>query len=69
MNKTDIPNSVLFPCQVPIEFLPTVFPTTTLRVSVNTNFVREVPLDLQCLTTIWAIGVVSIRLDILTLEF
>ena len=50
--QTDIPKSVLFPNQVPIELLPTVFLTTTLRVGVRADFVQEVPLDLQCLTLI-----------------
>ena len=37
---------------------------------VRKNFVQEEPLDLQCLTKIWAVVEdVSIHLDILTLEF
>ena len=39
---------------------------------IRTGFVREEPLDLQCLTKIsatYAVEDVSIRLDILTSEF
>ena len=49
-----------------------------LRVGVHTNFVREEPLDLQCLTMICAMDVLEdvsiyiyiyIYMDTLTLEF
>ena len=70
--QTDIPNLVLFHIQVPKELLRTVFPTRGLQVDVRTNFVQAEPVDLQCLTMIWAICVVedvSISLDTLTSEF
>ena len=52
MKKKTFHNSLLFPIQVPIEFLQTVIPTTILQLGVHKFFVREVPLDLQCLTMI-----------------
>ena len=62
------PFAIFFPIGLP----RTVCPTVAQQVGVRTKFVQEVPLDLQCLTTIWAICVVedvSPNLDILTLEF
>ena len=53
--QTGIANSVLFPIQVPLKLLRTVFPTRDRQVDVDTNFVQEEPLDLQCWTMIWAI--------------
>ena len=55
-----------------MEHPQSVFPTTILRMGVRVNFVREEPLDLQCLPMICAIYVMedaSIRLDIVTLNF
>ena len=69
---TDIPNLVLFTIQVPIEPPRIVFPTTVLLRGVHVNFVQEVPRGLRCSPRISAICVVedvSIRLDIVTLEF
>ena len=54
--QTGIPNSALFPIQVPLKHHPTVSPA---QVAVRTNFVQEVPLDLQCLTMILATCVVE----------
>ena len=71
--QTGIPKSALFPIQVPLKLPRTVFLARVQQVDVRIVFVQEEPLDLQCLTTIWAIFVVeedvSIHLDILTLEF
>ena len=70
--QKDIPNSLLFYIQVPIEPPQHFFPTRVLQAGVRTNFVREEPLGLRCLTKVLAICVVedvSINLDILTLEF
>ena len=72
MNKQTFPNSLLLPIQARAELPRTVFPKEVPQVGVRINFVQEVPLDLKCLTMIWAICVVesvSINLDILTLEF
>ena len=66
--QTDIPNSVLFPIQVPVEPLS----TRSRQVGVRTDFVRGQQLGLRCFTKIWAICVVedvSKRLDTLNLEF
>ena len=57
--QKDILNSVLFAIQVRTDFRRIVFPTTMLRVGVHTNFVREEPLDLQCLTMIFAMDVLE----------
>ena len=46
--RTDIPDLVLCPIQTPAELPRTVFPTRRQQVGVRTNFVHEVPLDLQC---------------------
>ena len=59
MNKIDIPNSVHFPIRVSTELPRTASPTRSQQVGVRTNFVQEEQLDLQCLTMIWAIGVVE----------
>ena len=70
--QKDIPNPVRFPIQIPIELPRIVFFTIDEQMGVRTNFVQEIPPDLQCLTMISVICVVvdvSIRLDILTLEF
>ena len=67
--QTDIPYPVLFSIHVPSELPRTAFLTRAQQLGVRTNFVQEEPLDLQCLTTIWAIYVVddvSTYLDILT---
>ena len=71
-DQKDIPNSLLFPIQLPIKLPQIVFLTRGLQVGVRTGFVRELPLGPRCLTIIWAICVaedVSIYLDTLTLEF
>ena len=70
--QRNIPNSVLFPIPVPVEFLRTVFPTRDQQVSVRTHFVQEELLGRHCLTMTLAICVVeyvSKSLDILTSEF
>ena len=56
--QTHIPNSILFPTQVPIELFQTVFATRGLQVGVRTGFVREELLDLQYLFMILAICVI-----------
>ena len=69
--QIDIPNSVLLLIEVPTELSQTVFPTVGQQEGVRTNFVQEVPRDLQGLTISVAIHVVedlSIKMDILTLE-
>ena len=66
-DQIDIPSSILFPIQAPIEPLRTVAPSSDQQVGVRKKFVREVPQDLHCLTRISAICVVenvSIHLDI-----
>ena len=71
-DKIDIPNSLLFPVQVPKELPQTVLPTIIRQVGDHAEFVQEEPVDLQCLTKILATCVVedvSTYLDILTLEF
>ena len=71
MNKIYIPNSALFSYPGPSRtFSKLSFHTRGHQVYVRINFVQEEPLDLQCLTMIWAICVaedVSINLDIPTL--
>ena len=70
--QTVIPSSELFPIQVPKTLFQIVFPTVIRQVGDRTDFVQEEPLDLQCLTMIWATCVVedvSIHLDILTSDF
>ena len=65
--QTDIPNSVLFPIQVPIELPRIVSSIGAPQVGVRTNFVQKEPLDLQCRSMILVIYVVedvSIYLDI-----
>ena len=72
MNEKTFPIRYFFSFQVPVEFLETVFSPTILLIGDRTNFVQEEPLDLQFFLMILAICVVedvSIRLDILTLEF
>ena len=48
--QTDIPHSILFPKQVPINLPRTVF-LTLVHQMVCTDFCREEPLDLRCLTS------------------
>ena len=70
--QTDILNLVLFPVQVPTEHPRIVFSIIIMQVGDHTDFVREVPQDLQCLPRIWATCAVvdaSTYLDILTLDF
>ena len=43
--QQDIPNSVFFPIQVPIEFLHTVFPIGGLQVGDRAHFIQEEPLE------------------------
>ena len=60
-----------FPIQVPMELAQTVFPTLIGQVGDHKDFVQEEPLDLRCLTKIWANCVVvdvSIYLGTLTWE-
>ena len=45
--QTDIPNLVLFSVQVPIDLPRIVFPVRDQHVGGRTNFVQEVPQDLQ----------------------
>ena len=51
----NILKSVLLPIQAPAELPRTAFPTGGLQVGDRTDFVQEVPMDLQCLTMISAI--------------
>ena len=70
--QMDIPNSVPFPIRVPLKLLRILFSTSVQQVGVRTHFFQDEPLDLQCLTMIWAIYVVedvSINVITLTLEF
>ena len=70
--QTDIPNSATFPILVPIRLLRTVFQIRVLQMGVRTRFFQVRPLGLRCWTKIWTIydvEVVSICLNILTLEF
>ena len=67
-----IPSSVLCPNPIPVELFLFVFPTILPQVGDHTDFVREEPPGLQCLTKTLATDVVedvSTHLDILTVEF
>ena len=71
MNKQTSPVRYFFHIQVQPEIPQIVFPTRGQQVGDRTNFVREEPLDLSCLTKIVATCVVedvSLYLGTVTLK-